>query len=50
MDVGRVVRHFNIRLTGKIHGADFNRLAIEWCREYLDFARFDVNRLEPPMI
>jgi SAM-dependent methyltransferase len=30
-------------------GTDYNASLIEWCRENLDFARFTVNALEPPL-
>lgn len=46
---GRVIRHW-ISLKGtKVYGADYNPQLIEWCRENLAFAQFEVNDLAPPL-
>jgi len=45
---GRVIRHW-APLDAEIHGCDYNRAAIAWCRRRLTFARFEANRLEPPL-
>jgi len=45
---GRVVRHLRA-LPGRVHGSDWNGRAIDWCREALPFASFEVNRLAPPL-
>jgi SAM-dependent methyltransferase len=46
---GRVTRYFG-DFSGAIAGSDVSRPAIEWCRENLDFASFEVNGLEPPLL
>lgn len=47
---GRVVRHWRPLGTGaRLHGTDLNPRLIQWCRDHLDFARFEINRLEPPL-
>ncbi len=33
----------------RLRGTDYNPTLIEWCRQNLTFARFDINRLEPPL-
>ena len=45
---GRVLRHWS-GLPSKVHGCDYNRAAIRWCRRNLSFAQLAVNRLEPPL-
>lgn len=48
---GRVLRHFpilgirNLRL----YGTDYNPVLIDWCKQNLPFADFQVNNLEPPL-
>jgi SAM-dependent methyltransferase len=44
---GRVTRYWGER--GGVHGSDTSREAVEWCRRNLPFARFELNRLEPPL-
>jgi SAM-dependent methyltransferase len=48
---GRVVRHWQ-PLAGsvQIHGSDYNRELVEWCRENLPFAHFAVNPAGPPLV
>ncbi|NMF62599.1 class I SAM-dependent methyltransferase [Brasilonema octagenarum UFV-E1] len=46
---GRVLRHLRGLSGAEIYGADSNPTAIHWCEKYLDFARFNVNSLEPPL-
>jgi SAM-dependent methyltransferase len=45
---GRVLRHLR-GLPGAVHGSDWNARAVAWCRSALPFARFEVNRLAPPL-
>ena len=45
---GRVLRHLRQFERVRIHGTDSNPGAIAWCDQYLDFAEFGTNRLEPP--
>src|SRR4051794_4931713 len=45
---GRVTRWFD-RFGGRVAGSDVSRPAIEWCRDNLGFARFEVNGLAPPL-
>ena len=45
---GRVIRHW-AKQDATIHGCDYNRTSIEWCRRNLTFARFEVNALQPPL-
>jgi SAM-dependent methyltransferase len=45
---GRVTRYWN-DFAGNVSGGDMSGRAVEWCRENLPFARFEVNRLEPPL-
>ena len=46
---GRLIRHVQRRTEAELHGCDYNRDLVAWCREYLAFADFSVNGLEPPM-
>lgn len=46
---GRVLRHLRGLTKAEIWGTDSNPRAIQWCDKYLDFARFKVNLLEPPL-
>lgn len=45
---GRVTRYFHDH-RGAVAGSDVSRDAIDWCRTNLDFARFEVNGLAPPL-
>jgi SAM-dependent methyltransferase len=45
---GRVTRYWD-SLDGSVCGSDLDRAAVEWCRDNLPFARFEVNALEPPL-
>jgi SAM-dependent methyltransferase len=45
---GRVTRYWN-DFAGSVSGSDVNANAVEWSRENLPFAHFEVNRLEPPL-
>ena len=46
---GRVTRRW-VDLTGTaVHGSDPNERAVAWCRRNLPFARFEANRLAPPL-
>jgi SAM-dependent methyltransferase len=46
---GRTIRNFRSLRGPKLSGTDYNNKLIDWCRENLPFATFDVNRLEPPL-
>ncbi len=47
---GRVMRQWHA-LSDRValHGTDYSRAAIQWCRRNLPFAAFGINRLEPPL-
>jgi SAM-dependent methyltransferase len=45
---GRVTRYWS-DFAGTVSGGDMSTRAVDWCRENLPFARFEVNRLEPPL-
>jgi SAM-dependent methyltransferase len=44
---GRVMRHWRDLRGPALHGTDYNRYLVEWCRAHLPFASFEVNGLEP---
>jgi SAM-dependent methyltransferase len=46
---GRVMRRWADVSGPAFFGSDYNPDFIYWCRENLSFARFAVNRLEPPL-
>lgn len=46
---GRVIRHFHAVTRSQLHGTDYNREAIDWCRRKLGFGQFEVNGLVPPL-
>jgi SAM-dependent methyltransferase len=46
---GRVTRRWATLGAVEIVGSDTSAEAIEWCRANLPFARFETNRLEPPL-
>lgn len=46
---GRVIRHFHAVTRGQLHGTDYNRQAIDWCKRKLRFGQFEVNGLWPPL-
>ena len=46
---GRVIRHLHAIPGIQLHGSDYNREPIEWCRQRLRFARFELNGLAPPL-
>lgn len=45
---GRVVRHFAHVPGGEIHGCDYRREQVEWCRRNLAFLHASQNPLHPP--
>lgn len=47
---GRVIRHIRDRTDAELAGSDLNPRLIAWCRENLDFGRFECNDLAPPLI
>ena len=46
---GRVIRHWHAMTGVEVHGSDYNREPIDWCRRNLRFAQFEVNGLAPPL-
>jgi len=46
---GRTLRNFARLEKTRLYGTDYNPVLIKWCRPNLAFARFEVNRLEPPL-
>jgi 2-polyprenyl-3-methyl-5-hydroxy-6-metoxy-1,4-benzoquinol methylase len=46
---GRVIRHWHAMTGVEVHGSDYNRQLIDWCRGNLRFAQFEVNGLAPPL-
>lgn len=47
---GRTLRHLAHLKNARLHGTDYNPVLIKWCRPNLAFARFEVNRLDPPLV
>ena len=45
---GRVTRYWS-GFAGSVAGSDIDGPAVAWCRSNLAFARFEQNRLEPPL-
>lgn len=45
---GRTARRWAELRGPELHGCDYNRRAVEWCRENLPFMEFRTNSLEPP--
>jgi SAM-dependent methyltransferase len=45
----RVLRHLRAVTDAQLHGSDYNQLPIEWCKQKLTFARFEVNGVAPPL-
>jgi 2-polyprenyl-3-methyl-5-hydroxy-6-metoxy-1,4-benzoquinol methylase len=45
---GRVLRQWT-GLPAAVHGSDYNRRSVEWCRRHLAFARCAHNALAPPL-
>ena len=46
---GRVIRHLRALEKTQLHGCDFNRLLVRWCKRHLAFAHFIRNRSVPPL-
>jgi SAM-dependent methyltransferase len=46
---GRIIRYWHCLPGVELWGMDYNATLIDWCRQHLDFARFEVNNLEPPL-
>ena len=44
---GRVIRHWKDANATTICGSDYNPLLVDWCRDNLGFAEFNVNELTP---
>ena len=45
---GRVLRHLDPE-QASIHGVDWNRRVVRWCRKHLPAVQFEVGGLEPPL-
>jgi SAM-dependent methyltransferase len=46
---GRTMRNWKRLERVALHGTDYNPYMIEWCRDNLSFASFEVNELEPDL-
>lgn len=46
---GRVIRHWADLGDVSVQGTDYNPYLVRWCADNLPFARFGVNRLDPPL-
>jgi SAM-dependent methyltransferase len=46
---GRLMRHWQYVRDVEFWGVDYNRKMVEWCTANLKFAKFKVNRLDPPL-
>ncbi len=46
---GRILRFWNKLQGPKIHGSDYNRTLVRWCRNHLPFGEFRTNKLFPPL-
>jgi SAM-dependent methyltransferase len=46
---GRVIRHIHAMTGARCHGSDYNPVLVDWCKDNLPFAQFDVNGASPPL-
>lgn len=46
---GRILRFWQELRGPDIHGSDYNRHLVRWCREHLTFGKFEINNLQPPL-
>jgi len=46
---GRVIRHVHAMTGARCHGSDYNPQLVDWCKQNLPFAQFDVNGALPPL-
>jgi SAM-dependent methyltransferase len=46
---GRILRFWQNWRNVKVYGTDYNSVLIQWCRESLKFAKFNVNKLDKRM-
>jgi SAM-dependent methyltransferase len=46
---GRIVRFWQKLQGPEIHGSDYNRDLVRWCRDHLPFGRFKINKPHPPL-
>ncbi len=46
---GRAIRHFHLLQKAKVYGTDYNPVLVDWCKENLPFAEFNLNGLYPPL-
>lgn len=48
---GRVLRHWkHLAKRTELHGVDYNRELVYWCRKTVPYAQIECNTLEPPLI
>jgi len=46
---GRLIRHWKSLTKPRLHGVDYNPVLIDWCKENLPFAEYQINQLNPPL-
>lgn len=46
---GRLIRHFHSSTDAAMHGTDYNRTLVDWCKLNLPVAVFGKNELDPPL-
>ena len=46
---GRILRHWNQLDVPRLHASDYNPFLVDWCRENLTFASYQVNGMWPPL-
>jgi SAM-dependent methyltransferase len=46
---GRVLRYWRSLERTEIHGTDYNRQLVAWCRKNLPFVQADTNEFQPPL-
>jgi SAM-dependent methyltransferase len=46
---GRIFRFWHDLEGPKIHGTDYNRHLVNWCRDHLPFGKFKINGPSPPL-
>ena len=45
---GRILRFWHDLEGPRIHGSDYNRILVRWCRDHLPFGQFKTNKSCPP--
>ena len=46
---GRILRFWNTLQGPKIHGSDYNRTLVRWCRDHIPYGDFKSNKPHPPL-